>query len=119
MKTKLLLVIACVGLVFTSCSTKTSAINDLRSLQRNIEMKGETYTVEDWEKAKDKFEKINKQIEKNIDKYTAEEYEEIGRLEGQCVSSFAKSVVSNVKNKVTNAASALKGLIDGIKEITK
>lgn len=119
MKTKVLIALCCVGLSFTSCSTKTSAINDLRSLQERIEKKGENYTVEDWKEAKEKFEKINAQIEKNKDKYTAEEYEEIGRLEGLCLSSFAKSVIGNVKNKVTNAASAIKGLIDGIKEINK
>ncbi len=119
MKTKVILAMFCASLLFSSCSTKTSAINDLRSLQERIEKKGETYTVEDWKEAKEKFEKINAQIEKNKDKYTAEEFEEIGRLEGLCLSSFAKSVIGNVKNKVTNAASAIKGLIDGIKEIKK
>jgi len=116
MKVKVFLALICVVSALSSCSTKTSAIKDLSSLQQEIEVNGQSYTINDWKKAKDKYEKINESIIKHKDEYTAEEYEEIGVLQGKCIASFAKSVTGSLMNKITNAASAVKGILEGLKE---
>ena len=114
MKSIYVLLVSC-AVVLSSCSTKTSAINDLRSLSTEIQENGAEYNVEQWKKAGQKYEKITNKISQY--KYSVEQNREIGELKGKCAAYFAKGVVSNITNKVTNMASQLKGVIDGVKEV--
>ncbi|MCR5312369.1 MAG: hypothetical protein K6E54_01735 [Bacteroidaceae bacterium] len=117
MKVKVLFTILVAGLCLASCSTKSSAVSDLRSLSNDIQENGSTYTVEEWKAVKNKFEKVSEKINKY--EYTAEEYEEIGELKGKCVAYFAKGVVNNVTNKITNVANQIKGVVNGVKDAFK
>lgn len=98
----------------TSCSPKTTAINNLRSLTYDIRDHGAEYTVRDWKEVKERFDKLSNKL--NTYDLTREENDEIGRLKGQCVSYFAKGVFENVSTKVVNTAAQAKGIIEGIKE---
>lgn len=107
MKGKYLLIMV-VALLLTGCSAKRTAMNDLRHFTTQLQTHGNEYTVEDWKEAAVDFKNISDRISKH--EYTAEEREEIGRMKGECLASFGKSVV----NKITNAASELKGLFEGL-----
>lgn len=100
-----------------SCAAKTSAISDLRSFAKEIDKNGATYTVTEWKAAAVEYEKIDNRLKKYD--YTTEQQEEIARLKGQCVGSFARNVATNASNKVQGAAAAVKGFIEGIKEAFK
>lgn len=115
MKKKIILGIIVLGACLSSCSTKNTAVSDLRSLSQEIATNGAEYTADEWKEVKKKYDDINAKLDKY--EYTAEENVEIGRLKGQCVASFAKGVATNVKGKVVNAASQVKGIIEGIKEV--
>lgn len=103
--------------LLTSCSTKTTAINDLRSFANEIDKNGATYTVNDWKDAAKEYQKIDNNLKKY--EYNAEQTEEISRLKGQCVGSFVRNVATNAKDKVNTAVSAAKGFVEGIKEAFK
>lgn len=114
MKLKYVWIILAV-LTFTSCSTKMSAVKDLRHLNYELATYGDQYNLEDWKAAAADFQEINQRIRRYD--YTAEQREEIGRLKGECIANFGKGVVSNTITKITNAASELKGLIEGLKSV--
>lgn len=100
-----------------SCSTSQSALNDLRAVSTDVNMNGANYTTRDWKYAAYKYYKADKKIAKYAakGKYTNDEMQEIGQLQGTCVSGFAKGMGQQVTDKVTNAASLIKGLVDGVK----
>lgn len=100
-----------------SCSTSNSALNDLRTLNNNIATEGSTYTLSDWRSAGMKYYKTDKKIAKYAakGKYTDEEMQEIGELQGSCLGGFAKGLGQNLTTKVNNAASLIKGIVDGFK----
>ncbi len=101
-----------------SCSTSDSALNDLRTLNQQITIEGPTYGLNDWRSAATKYYKTDKKIAKFVadGKYTDAEMQEIGELQGSCVSGFAKGLGQNISNKARNAASLIKGLVNGLKE---
>ena len=104
----LLLIIA--AITMASCSSKNAAVNDLRNLRNDIENYGYRYDIEDWQKAKDKFVKIDEKLRKHD--YTYEESKEIGRLKGDCAKLFIQSLIQNIGTK----ADGIKGQIEGILE---
>lgn len=106
-------------MLLSSCATKQSAVNDLRALQQNIETSGAFFSLKDWKKAAQDYAKINKKIYKKYNEYTPQELEEIGRLNSQCATGFAKGAAQGVANKVQGAAALIKGLVDGVKESTE
>ena len=108
---KIYLILTCAAcMAFCSChSSKDAALNDLRKFRTELAQNGDTYTVKDWEKAADKYQKINQKLMKY--QYNNSEMEEIGRIHGQCAQSFTSALA----NKVTGIGSFLKGLYDSFK----
>lgn len=118
MKKKTLLAIVVVVAMMSSCSTSTSALNDLRSLSNKIEAEGATYGYSDWARVASKYYDVDQKIVKHIQKreYTDQEMEEIGVLQGECIGGFAKGLGQNLSNAAANIGSLVKGLVKGIKE---
>lgn len=109
--------ILCLALLLcTSCATvsKRGAMRDLRQFTTELETNGAQYSANDWIKAKNDYDEINNNLKRY--EYTAQEKEEINQLKGQCVGYFAKSVVENVTNKVTDAVNTGVNVIKGIKK---
>lgn len=98
----------------SSCSTKTSAISDLRSLTYDIREYGAEYTLADWKRVKNEYDKIDSRI-RQYD-YTPAEREEIGELKGQCVKYFAKGLVTNAAGQIIGISSEIKGILEGLKK---
>ena len=115
MKKFLTIAIMMLTLCLSSCSTKESAISDLRSLRNDINDYGYRYEVSDWQNAVERYKKIDGRLNKYADKYTYEESREIGRLKGECVSGFAKGVAQNVGTKAGNLKAQIEGLMEGVR----
>ncbi len=85
------ILLALVGaLVLTSCSTKQKARNDMRGFTRQLELK------------------LNRKLTKYS--YNPEQMEEIGELQGQCLSTF----LSAMKTKAQGWGSFIKGVLEGL-----
>ncbi len=109
---KLYLALLCaMALSLTSCrSSKESAMNDLRSFTTEINQDGPSYSMNDWRKAAESYQKINKNLRKY--NYSNEEMAEIGGLQGECAAAFTNAL----GNKVTGIASFLKGMYNSFKD---
>lgn len=114
MKKAFLISLSALALLLSSCSPRTSAISDLRSLTNDIRNYGSEYTIRDWTKVKNEFEKIQSRIQKYD--YTPAERAEIGELKGQCVKYFAKGVITNAAGQIIGISSEIKGILEGLKK---
>lgn len=101
----------------SSCSNKMMPVNTLRRLSTNMEVKGDMYTLKDWNKAKDKYVKANEKILKHRSEYTAEELAEIAVLQGKCITGFGKGVTQSTARSVGAVTSGVKSVVDEIKEL--
>lgn len=109
---KNILMIALAAFVMCSCQTKKSAINDLHSLNQELQINSFNYTIKDWKDAGERYVKINKRITKHAGNYTNAEVKDITETNGQIVRSFTEGAVT----KVAGAVSALKSFVDGFKK---
>jgi len=103
------------ALLLSSCATKESAVNKLRAFQQEINVNGVTYTLNDWKDKAEEYAKLNKKVIKHYSEYTAEELEEIGRINAECVTSFTKATTQKLGSTLEGAASLIKGVVDGVK----
>lgn len=101
----------------SSCSNKMMPVNTLRRLSTNMEVKGDMYTLKDWNKAKDKYVKANQRIMKHRSEYTAEELAEIAVLQGKCITGFGKGVTQSTARSVGAVTTGVKSVVDEIKEL--
>lgn len=101
----------------SSCSNKMMPVNTLRRLSTNMEVKGDMYTLKDWNKAKDKYVKANEKILKHRSEYTAEELAEIAVLQGKCITGFGKGVTQSTARSVGAVTTGVKSVVDEIKEL--
>lgn len=116
--TVLMMTLLLVGVwTLSSCSNKMMPVNTLRRLSTNMEVKGDMYTLKDWNKAKDKYVKANEKILKHRSEYTAEELAEIAVLQGKCITGFGKGVTQSTARSVGAVTSGVKSVVDEIKEL--
>jgi len=114
MKKAFIISISALALLLSSCSTRTSAISDLRALTSDIRNYGADYTISDWKKVKNEYDKIQDRLSRYD--YSAAEREEIGDLKGQCVKYFAKGIVTNAAGQIIGISSEIKGILNGLKK---
>lgn len=112
------IVMLAVGLMLvmqlTSCSTKQHAISQLENFSYELRDHSARYSINEWERAGEKFVKIRKNISKHELDYTPEEKAKIGKLEGQCAGYMAKGMKEGVFDRVKAFANELKGILKGI-----
>lgn len=99
---------------FSSCSTKQHAINQLEYFSYELRDHSARYSVNDWQRAGEKFLKIRQNISKHELEYTPEEKDRIGKLEGKCAGYMAKGMKEGVFDKVKAFGNELKGILKGI-----
>ena len=108
-----IIVVALLGLAITTgCSPKQHAINQLENLSIDLRDKSPYYTIDQWEKAIDRFSKIRQKMAKYD--YTPEQRRRIGRLEGQCARYMAQGAKDGLLNGVQRISGELQGIIEGI-----
>ncbi len=111
--------VAMLGLVFamslftmTSCSTSSSALNDLQNFSNELRDNSQNYDAKDWSKAVNKFGKIRKKISKHD--YTVAERQRIGKLEGDCAKYMVKGAKEGVMDGILGLGSEIQGVLDAI-----
>ena len=102
------------AMLFASCSTKQSAINQLESFSTELRDHSRYYGIQDWEKAGKKFVDITKTVKKYELKYTPEELARIGKLEGECAGYMARGAKDNVTDRLKGFLNELKGILQGV-----
>ena len=102
------------AMLFASCSTKQSAINQLESFSTELCDHSRYYGIQDWEKAGKKFVDITKKVKKHEMDYTPEEKARIGRLEGECAGYMARGVKDNVTDRLRGLLNEIQGIIQGV-----
>ena len=102
------------AMLFASCSTKQTAINQLESFSTELRDHSRYYDIQDWEKAGKKFVKIRKDVSKHEFDYTAEEKAKVGKLEGECARYMARGAKEGFFDKLKNIGGEIKGIIEGI-----
>lgn len=106
---KCFMIFATAILMMTSCQTKQTALSDLRRVSQEMELSGQTYTLNDWKNAGNKYYEANRKVAKYAGKYTDEEIQEISRLNGRCVRSFTEGAIT----KVEGATKLVKSFLEG------
>ena len=102
------------AMLFASCSTKQSAINQLESFSTELRDHSRYYDIQDWERAGKKFVDITKTVKKYELKYTPEELARIGKLEGECAGYMARGAKDNVTDRLKGFLNEFKGILQGV-----
>ena len=102
------------AMLFASCSTKQSAINQLESFSTELRDHSRYYDIQDWERAGKKFVDITKTVKKYELKYTPEELARIGKLEGECAGYMARGAKDNVTDRLRGLLNEIQGIIQGV-----
>ena len=102
------------AMLFASCSTKQSAINQLESFSTELRDHSRYYDIQDWEKAGKKFVDITKKVRKYELDYTPEEKARIGKLEGECAGYMARGAKDNVTDRLRGLLHEIQGIIQGV-----
>ena len=102
------------AMLFASCSTKQSAINQLESFSTELRDHSRYYGIQDWENAGKKFVDITKKVKKYELDYTPEELARIGKLEGECVGYMARGAKDNVTDRLRGLLNEIQGIIQGV-----
>ena len=90
-----------IPLVFASCETSQTPVNELSSLLEKIDNNSENYSEE---------EELSKY------EYTDEELKEIGRIKGQILAKMTKSAVKDLKKQMEDLSKQLEGGLEGFFE---
>lgn len=98
------------SLMVVFASAEDRCIRSLQGLYEEIEQNYESYTEEDWDKVKAKYEKINKKMEDC--EFTDEQLREIGKLKGKCSAYMSKDLF----NKVGKGLIEIGGVVEGFME---
>lgn len=101
-------------MLFASCSTKQTAINQLESFSTELRDHSRFYDIQDWEKAGKKFVDITKKVRKYELDYTPEEKARIGKLEGECAGYMARGAKDNVTDRLRGLLNEIQGIIQGV-----
>ena len=99
-------------LLLSSCTTKQGAINNLRKFSYELRDHSVYYSVNDWDKALNKFVKLRDEINKH--EYTADERRTIGQLEGECAGYMVKGAKDGIINRVGTYTNEIQGILEGI-----
>ena len=105
------LMLLCGGAFLGSCEEK-SRVDELRDFIEQVKEEGSDYTEKQWEEANEKFGSLLEKAEemKNL---TPEEWEEIGRLQGE----YAATAFKNQAGKTLEKAGAIiNGFLEGLSE---
>ena len=102
------------AMLFASCSTKQTAINQLESFSTELRDHSRYYDIQDWEKAGKKFVDVTKKVRKYELDYTPEELARIGKLEGECAGYMARGAKDNVTDRLRGLLNEIQGIIQGV-----
>jgi hypothetical protein len=109
--------VLCMFLVFLlvcSCSREGSVLSDYRTLARDLKKNSSEYTLEDWEKAAKKFQRIEKRAARC--KFSPKEKKELNKLRGKCAAYMLTSVSKQAITQYHDIIGQFSDIADGFKE---
>lgn len=103
-----------VSLVLVSCNSKYRAVNDLQSIQYELETYADNYSVDEWEDLLYRYENTIEKIYQY--EYTKEELEEIGKIQGRCAALLLEKAIGKGSTVLSSLAVHAAGLVKGFSE---
>lgn len=110
-----MLVVVC---TMSSCSTKQQAIRGLDKFATELRHNSADYTLEDWQKAAEKYQKVNNKILKHDD-YTLSEQKEIAKKELDALIAIKHGLADSVPGIIFDFITDFGSLQDKIEELIR
>ncbi len=101
-------------LFFIACNPKEQTLNNLQEFTQNLEQNNQSFTEEQWKSNLTEYDEISKRLAAYESKYTLEEKETIGHLQGRCQAIFLKHALEDGIDDFYKELFHYKGLFDGI-----
>ena len=117
-KTLRVIMIAVVVCTMSSCSTKQQAINRLDKFATELRKNSADYTLEDWKKAAEKYQKVNNKILKHDD-YTLNEQKEIAKKELDALIAIKQGLADRVPGIIYDFITDFGSLHEKIEELIR
>lgn len=123
--TRFLFALGILTFVSVSCVTNKSTINDLASLQEELEKDSDSFEEKDWEDFLQRYEELENEM--NQREYTTQERKEIRKIQGKITATLAKRSIQGLKKQIQDLPNLiqqtleetngfLEGFEEGIKE---
>jgi hypothetical protein len=110
-------IIAILVLLF-SCNQSQSGIEKAEKEIEYAEQNKEEMTTEDWSALEKKMQELESDLEQNRDKYTDEQFKEIGKLQGRYFAVAVKKGMNDFQESMKGLGNQMEGFIEGIKSDT-
>ena len=101
-------------LILISCNSKYKAVEDLTSIQYELENCADNYSIDEWEYLFYRYEDTVNRISQY--EYTKEEIEEIGKIQGRCAALFLEKAINKGSTAISSLAIQAAGLVKGFIE---
>ena len=87
---------------FSSCHSQKGRMDDLKDFVEKIQEEGKDYTLDQWEEANERFQKLLDKINSYED-LTKEELEEMAKLQGQYAATVFKNSGKSIMEQMQKA----------------
>ena len=116
-KLTLLFIATLFAFAFSSCDSTSSTLREMNNICRDIEKNFDKYTEDDFEKITEKFSALEKKMEQR--ELTDKEKKELYKLKGRYYGAFTKGAINSTKKEIKKFSeeigSAIEGFIEEIK----
>lgn len=112
---KKLIIFGLMTVALVACNPQQQAMEDLATFTARLEKESTEWSPAEWDDAMQQFDEITQSIERY--KYTDEELQEIGRLEGRCFAYFAAYAASQLEDQTHAALQELQGAFEGFLDV--
>lgn len=112
---KKLIIFGLMAIALAACNPQQQAMEDLATFTARLEKESTEWSPAEWDDAMQQFDEITQSIERY--KYTDEELQEIGRLEGRCFAYFAAYAASQLEDQTHAALQELQGAFEGFLDV--
>ena len=84
------------------------------ALADKVEKNGEKFSAEQWEKANAQFDKLVEQFNQNVDKFNADQKKEVNSAIGRFQAAQLKAGLSEAGHAIEDAIEEAKGFFEGL-----
>jgi bisphosphoglycerate-independent phosphoglycerate mutase (AlkP superfamily) len=108
-----------VAISLSSCNTTQSKIDHLEANIEFAEQNQDGMIDKDWSTLELNMQDLEKDLEQNRDKYTAEQVKAIGKLQGRYFAVAVKKGIDDFQESVKDLSNQMEGFIEGITDTIK
>ncbi len=103
------------GIISLSSCGEKSRVDELKDFIEEVKKDGSDYSEEKWKEVNEEFSKLLDKINA-YDDLSAEELQEVARLQGEYAATVFKSKGKEVMEQMEKAGAALNGFMEGLTE---